>query len=104
MQVFHSDKDVDKVREVCPVCRHTELVEGRVRGGGLVYFVPKKTKFWTLKDSFVETDARMCTRCGAIAWFGNTAKLATLRVQPQSKEMEEGLETKPEKSKSRVTL
>jgi hypothetical protein len=30
--------------------------------------------------------------------------LATLRVQPQSKEMEEGLETKPEKSKSRVTL
>jgi excisionase family DNA binding protein len=85
MQVFHSEKNLDKAREVCPVCRHTELVEGRVRGAGLVYFVPKKTKFWTLKDSFVETKAWMCTRCGAIAWFGDAAKLATLRVQPPQK-------------------
>ena len=81
MQVFHSAKDVDKVREFCPVCRHDELVEGKVRGTGLVYFVPKKTKFWTLKDSYVETTARMCARCGAIAWFGDTAKLATLRIK-----------------------
>jgi hypothetical protein len=61
-------------------------VEGKVRGGGLVYFVPKKTKFWTLKDSFVETTGRMCTRCVAIAWFGDTAKLAKLRVPSPSKE------------------
>src|SRR3954447_12114799 len=32
MQVFHSERDLDKTREVCPVCRHTELVEGKVRG------------------------------------------------------------------------
>ena len=84
MEVFHSDKDLDKAKEVCPVCRHTELVEGRVRGAGLVYFVPNKTRFWTLKDSFVGTSARMCTRCGAIAWFGDTTKLGKLRVvQPQ---------------------
>ena len=25
----HSEKDLDKARGVCPVCRHTELVEGR---------------------------------------------------------------------------
>ena len=81
MQVFHSENNLDKAREVCPICRHTELVEGKVRGAGLVYFVPKKTKFWTLKDSFVETKAWMCTRCGAISWFGETAKLATLRLQ-----------------------
>ena len=81
MQVYHSEKTLDKAREVCPVCRHTELVEGRVRGAGLVYFVPKKTKFWTLKDSFVETKAWMCTRCGAIAWFGDAGKLGTLRVK-----------------------
>ncbi len=80
MQVFHSEKDIDKAREVCPVCRHTELVEGKVRGGGLVYFVPKKTKFWTLKDSFVDTKALMCTRCGSVSWFGDTTKLAELRL------------------------
>jgi excisionase family DNA binding protein len=85
MQVFHSAKDLDQVREVCPICRHNELVEGKVRGAGLVYFVPKKTKFWTLKDSFVETTARMCTRCGGIVWFGNTTKLSKLRTAPPQK-------------------
>ncbi len=85
MQVFRSANDVNRVREVCPVCRHDQLAEGKVRGTGLVYFVPKKTRFWTLRDSFVETTARMCTRCGAIAWFGDTAKLAKLMDQVQPK-------------------
>ena len=89
MEIFHSTKDLDKARELCPVCRHDELVEGKVRGAGLVYFVPKKTKFWTLKDSFVATTARMCTRCGAIAWYGDTAKLDSLRVKSASKEEKE---------------
>ncbi len=83
MQVFHSEKDVDKTREVCPVCHHDVLVEGKVRGAGMVYFVPKKTKFWTLKDSFIQTTARMCTRCGAISWHGDTVKLSVLRAQAQ---------------------
>ncbi len=90
MQVYHSEKDLDQAREVCPVCRHAELVEGKVRGAGLVYFVPQKTKFWTLKDSFVETNARMCTRCGAISWFGNTAKLEKLRARPAAEAEPEG--------------
>jgi excisionase family DNA binding protein len=81
MEVFHSEKDIDKAREVCQVCRHPELVEGKVRGAGLVYFVPKETKFWTIRDSFVETNSRMCTRCGAISWFGDTVKLGKLRVE-----------------------
>lgn len=84
MQVFHSEKDVDSAREVCPVCRNTELVDGKVRGAGLVYFVPTKTKFWTFKDSFVETRALMCTRCGVISWFGDAAKLAKLRASAAS--------------------
>jgi predicted nucleic-acid-binding Zn-ribbon protein len=70
---------LDKAREVCPICRNGELVEGKVRGTGLVYFVPKKTKFWTLKDSFVETTALMCARCGAVTWFGDKVKLAELQ-------------------------
>jgi excisionase family DNA binding protein len=89
MQISYSTKDLDKAREVCPVCRHDELVEGNVRGTGLVYFVPKKTKFWTLKDSFVGTTARICTRCGAIAWYGDTAKLAKLRLPSPPKETNE---------------
>jgi excisionase family DNA binding protein len=89
MQVSYSTRDVDKAREVCPVCRHTELVEGAVQGTGLVYFVPKKTKFWTLKSSFVGTNGRMCTRCGAIAWYGDTAKLAKLRLPSPAKEAAE---------------
>jgi excisionase family DNA binding protein len=89
MQVFHSAKDLDQVREVCPICRHDELVEGKVRGAGQVYFVPKKTKFWTFKDSFVETTAQMCTRCGAITWFGDTNKLSKLRVESPQKSKKE---------------
>jgi hypothetical protein len=27
MEVFHSAKELEKVREICPVCRHDELVE-----------------------------------------------------------------------------
>jgi excisionase family DNA binding protein len=78
MQVFRSPNDAAKAQAVCPFCRHDQLTEGKVRGTGLVYFVPQKTKFWTLRDSFVETTARMCPRCGAIAWFGDTKKLAKL--------------------------
>ena len=85
MQVFHSAKDMDKAREVCPICRHDELVEGKVRGAGLVYFVPKKTKFWSLKDSFISMTSKMCARCGAIMSFGDTGKLESLRVRAQEK-------------------
>ncbi len=92
MEVFHSAKDLDKVRAVCPFCRHDQLVEGKVRGTGLVYFVPKKTKFWTLKDSFVETTARMCLRCGGISWFGDSGKLGKLqgRVAEEAKGTDAG--------------
>ena len=89
MQVSYSTKDLDKARDVCPVCRHTELVEGAIQGTGLVYFVPRKTKFWTLKSSFVGTTGRMCTRCGAIAWYGDTAKLAKLRLPSAAKQANE---------------
>lgn len=81
MQVFRSAKDSERTKEVCSACGHDELVEGKVRGAGLIYFVPKKTKFWTLKDSFVSTTAYMCTRCGAISLFGEVPKLVRLRTQ-----------------------
>jgi excisionase family DNA binding protein len=86
MDVFHSSKDLDKAREVCPVCNHDELVEGKVRTTGLNYFTPRKTKFWTLKDSFVQTSARMCARCGAIIWFGDLEKLTSLQKKAAAAE------------------
>jgi excisionase family DNA binding protein len=92
MEVFHSAKDATKAREICPACHYDEMVEGKVRSTGLSYFVPNNAKFWTLRDSFVETNARMCTRCGAIAWFGDTAKLGALRIKS---EPEEGVQAGP---------
>lgn len=91
MQVFHSAKDLEKAREVCPVCRHDELLEGRVQGTGLNYFRPKRAKFWTLKDASIATTAKMCARCGAIVWFGDTAKLAALRTDTEAKEAAKNL-------------
>lgn len=85
MEVFHSAKDVDKAREVCPVCRHDELVEGKVQATGLNSFIPKKTKFWTLKSATIVTTARMCARCGTITWFGDVKKLAELRAIEKEK-------------------
>ena len=86
MQVYHSSRAVEKVKTLCPLCHHDELVEGRVQGTGLVYFRPEKTKFWTFKDSNVETQARMCTRCGAILWFGDTTKLTALKAEGEANE------------------
>ena len=80
VEVFHRIKDAEAVREVCPVCRSSDLVEGRVQSTGLMYFHPAKTKFWTFTDSYLETKARMCARCGTIIWHADTGKLAALRL------------------------
>lgn len=79
VQVFRSARDADQVREFCPVCHHNDLISGRVQSTGLNYFYPEKTKFWTFKTSHIETQARMCTRCGAIVWFGDMSKLSQIR-------------------------
>jgi len=80
VEVHPSKKDATRVREFCPVCHGTELVEGVVRSTGLIYFQPKKTKFWTLRDSNVALVSRMCAQCGAVFQFGNVEKLASLRA------------------------
>ena len=95
MQVFHSAQDLEKAREVCPVCRHDELLEGRVQSTGLNYFRPKRAKFWTLKPANIGTTAKMCARCGAILWFGDTTKLAALRADAQKEIMKPTAEKEP---------
>jgi excisionase family DNA binding protein len=84
MEVFHSDKDVDKARLICTVCHLGELVSGKVRSTGLCFFQPDKTRFWTFRDSTVEIEARMCVRCGAVNLFGNTRKLGAIKPQKKN--------------------
>lgn len=88
MEVFHSEKDAEKTREVCPLCHHNELLDGALQSTGLVQFVPKKTKFWTLSPGRIATTAKMCSRCGFIMWFGDTEKLRQLRADAPKPEAE----------------
>jgi|GEM_PF-403319 len=81
MEVFHSEKDRENVKKVCAYCHSTNLVEGVYRTTGLNYFQPKKSKFWTLKASNIETQALMCADCGGISLFGDTKKLALLTTK-----------------------
>ena len=62
----------------CASCGHAELIGGRLRGAGLVYFQPDTTRFWVLDDSFIGTEARMCPACGYIQVHGEVGKLARL--------------------------
>lgn len=84
VEVFPSRKDAARVQEFCPVCHHRELVAGSVRSTGSIFFVPDRTKFWTLKTTNVGMQARMCTRCGAVALIGDTRKLQALAVKAEA--------------------
>jgi excisionase family DNA binding protein len=95
VQVFRSDREVDKIREVCPGCHHDELVDGHIQSTGLCYFRPKQTKFWTFRQANVDTTARMCPRCGMIVWFGDQAGLAALRKR-EEKPAEKPVEGAPD--------
>lgn len=79
VQMIPSQVELEGVKEVCPVCHHDEMVEGVYRTTGLNYFKPKKMRFWTFRDGYVKSQAKMCTRCGAITLFGDTKKLDMLK-------------------------
>lgn len=85
VQIFPSRKDESAVRELCPVCHHDDLVVGHVQSTGLNYFKPAQTKFWTLKTTNIDLQAKMCTRCGAVSWYGDTQKLLALRPSGSDK-------------------
>lgn len=80
VQVFPSGKEAEKVKALCPLCHSDQLVEGQFRSTGLNYFKPEKTRFWTLKDSYIKTQAKMCARCGHVVLFGDTAKLEKIKA------------------------
>jgi len=89
VRVFPAEGDVKRVQRICPVCNHDELVDGDVRSTGLVYFHPKKSRFWTLRDSNVAARARMCARCGHITLVGDVDKLNALKAETPPPDSEE---------------
>ena len=65
-------------RNECLWCESGYLAEGRLSSTGLVYFKPRKTKFWTFAESLVEVRARVCVDCGYIDLYADTKKLKRL--------------------------
>ena len=85
VQVFPSEKDIDQVQTICPVCHGDKVVKGVFRSTGLNYFQPHKSKFWTMKDSYIKTSAMMCLKCGAVTHFGDLAKMLSLLPENRDK-------------------
>lgn len=71
IKVFRCERDLQRVRGACPVCKAEELVDGFVQSTGRLYFKLKEAKFWTLKENSVPTTARLCRKCGAISFYGD---------------------------------
>ena len=90
VEVFHSERDAEQVKQVCPVCHGTELLPGRLRSTGLLYFQLKKTKFWTLSDGSIKSEGMICKRCGAVTLFGDLKKLTKLNVDGGKEETPSG--------------
>jgi len=57
-----------------------------MQGTGRLYFKPSKVRFWTLQESLVPTEAKVCEACGYVQLHADVAKLKSLK--PSSKESE----------------
>jgi len=95
VDVFPSQKDSVTATELCPLCHCDELIDGDLRSTGLVYFHPEKARFWTLRDSNIQTKARMCSRCGFVLLRADLAKLTTI-VEHNRKSLNGGEASPPE--------
>lgn len=91
VEVHHAEKSAEKVRRQCPYCGSADLLDGRLRSTGLLYFHLAQSKFWTLKDSAIRTEGLVCAHCGGILLFADRGKLDALRMpagedsQPEEK-------------------
>lgn len=78
-------REAKVARGRCASCGHDELVDGRVQGTGLLYFRPKRLKFWTFGEGMVPTHAMACTACGYVQMHLNTDKLRSLMPEDDTK-------------------
>jgi hypothetical protein len=63
--------------EKCHRCGSTRLVDGIVKSGRSLLFVPNDMTFWNLSLG-VELDAYLCMVCGAVELFGDPEKAEKL--------------------------
>lgn len=74
----------------CFSCGSPKLIEGKCQSTGLVYFVPEKSKFWTLKTSTIALKSNMCQNCGFVLLKGDTEHLAKLIEDQEEENHEQG--------------
>ena len=75
---FTSFGEAKGIVDKCARCGHAQLVEGSVQSTGRLYFRPKKTRFFTLREGVVKVNALVCPRCGHIMLIADVKKLARL--------------------------
>ena len=75
-------KEAEQVVGRCAACGHAVLVEGHLRGAGRLYFRPEKSSFWVMAEAMTPTHARVCTACGYMHLYADTAKLKKLKAKP----------------------
>ena len=66
VQVFPSKREAEKVKLVCPICHHDDIVLGKFRSTGLNYFRPDKSKFWSVSRQQYKKPWQLCVRSAAL--------------------------------------
>ena len=77
-------KEAEAAAGRCAACGHGVLLPGRIQGMGKLYFHPDKTRFWTLEESLVPTQARVCPACGYLHLYADPEKVR--RLEPRRAE------------------
>ena len=72
----------------CASCASDKIVYGKCQSTGNLYFVPEKSKFWTMKPSTVPLLSTMCSACGLIAMRGDIGHLNELTEKSKISEGE----------------
>ena len=87
IEVHHAEKSAEAVKKRCPWCGSEDLLPGRLRSTGLLYFQLDAGKFWTLRDSNIPTTGSVCGNCGGVALYADLKKIGKLRkAVPPEKE------------------
>ena len=66
------------MRDECLWCEGRNLADGVLSSTGKVYLKARDAKFWVWAENAVEINARVCTDCGYIDLYADTAKLKKL--------------------------
>ncbi len=87
--------EADRKVARCAVCGHSHLVAGKLQSTGYLYFKPAHTRFFTLSQSLVPVEARVCARCGFVQAFTDPERLDRLLRDEDRNTDEESIEETP---------